>query len=217
MITSDKHAVAGAIAITLMASMFVLLHIYPYTETIPLRKPLREFPRYIEAWQGEEVELELATVQQLGLSDYTMRIYRNGVGLPVGLYIGYYRSQRQGETIHSPKHCYPGRGWQTLGSEIVTVDGPIPKMGKIRINKYLIAKGLEKSLVFYWYHERGRVLTSEYWAKLYLMFDAMTRHRTDGALVRISSVVSESVPATERHLLEFIQDVFPFLNEHLPD
>jgi EpsI family protein len=217
MITLDKHAVGGAIAVMLMLSMLVFLHTYQHGEAAPHRTLLREFPMQIESWQGEEVDLSLAMARQLGVSDYTMRIYRNGTGPPVGLYIGYYQSQRQGKTIHSPKNCYPGSGWQSLDAEVVTIDGLMPKAGPVRVNRYLIAKGLEKSLVFYWYHERGRVIASEYWAKFYLMLDAMARHRTDGALVRISSAVSESVPATEKHLLAFMQQVFPFLSEHLPD
>jgi hypothetical protein len=95
-----------------------------------------------------------------------MRLYHQPAHPPVWLYVGYYRSQRQGETIHSPKHCYPGSGWHTLSSDVVTLDIPLSTHSTVHVNRYLIAKGLEKSLVFYWYHERGRVVASEYQAKI---------------------------------------------------
>jgi EpsI family protein len=211
------QTVVFALAFTLMVATLMILRTYQYSEAVPLRKPLLKFPEHIGLWRGKELGLETTVVQLLGVSDYSMRIYHQPARPPVWLYVGYYRSQRQGETIHSPKHCYPGNGWHTLSSNVVSMDIPLSTHGSVRVNRYLIAKGLEKSLVFYWYHERGRVVASEYQAKLYLMLDAMTRHRTDGALVRVSSVVSDSVSATEQALVEFIQQFFPLLAAYVPD
>jgi EpsI family protein len=211
------QTIVFALALTFMIATLMILRTYQYSEAVPLRKPLLEFPEHIGLWRGKELGLETTVVQLLGVSDYSMRIYHQPARSPVWLYVGYYRSQRQGETIHSPKHCYPGSGWHTLSSDVVTLDIPLSTHGSVRVNRYLIAKGLEKSLVFYWYHERGRVVASEYQAKLYLMLDAMTRHRTDGALVRVSSVVSDSVSATEQALVEFIQQLFPLLTAYVPD
>jgi EpsI family protein len=211
-----KQPIVCALALILMVGTLILLRTDQHSEAMPLRKTLQEFPQQIGLWQGKELGLDTTVVQLLGVSDYTMRIYHQPARPPVWVYVGYYRSQRQGETIHSPKHCYPGSGWHTLSSDVVALDIPLSTHGSVRVNRYLIAKGLEKNLVFYWYHERGRIVASEYPAKLYLMLDAMTRHRTDGALVRVSSVVSDSVSATEQALVEFIQQLFPLLTAYVP-
>jgi EpsI family protein len=212
-----QQSVVFALALISMVGTLLILRTYQYSEAVPLRKALQEFPQQIGLWRGKELGLETTVVQLLGVSDYSMRLYHQPARPPVWLYVGYYRSQRQGETIHSPKHCYPGSGWHTLSSDVVALDIPLLTYGTVHVNRYLIAKGLEKSLVFYWYHERGRVVASEYQAKLYLMLDAMTRRRTDGALVRVSSVVSDSVSATEQALVAFIQQLFPLLTAYVPD
>ncbi len=217
MMALAKHAAVGTLAIALMVGTLGFLRTYQHGEAPPSRESLRQLSLQIESWRGREVGLGVETARKLGVSDYTMRTYHNAAGHPVWLYIGYYQSQRQGETIHSPKNCYPGSGWETLSSDVVTLDIPTLQESPVRVNRYLIAKGLDKRLVFYWYQERGRVIASEYWAKFYLVLDAATRNRTDGALVRLSSVVSESVPATEMRLMGFMQQVFPLLSAYVPD
>ena len=99
----------------------------------------------------------------------------------------------------------------------MTLDIPGAKASPVRVNRFLIAKGLEKQLVLYWYQERGRVIANEYQAKLYMIVDAITRNRTDGALIRLSAGVSESVEVTEARLMAFTQRLFPLLALYLPD
>ena len=111
-----KHAAVGTLAIALMVGTLVFLRTYQHSEVPPSRESLRQLPLQIESWRGREVGLGVETARKLGVSDYTLRTYQNAAGLPVWLYIGYYQSQRQGETIHSPKNCYPGSGWATLSS-----------------------------------------------------------------------------------------------------
>ena len=100
------------------------------------------------------------------------------------LYIGYFRSQRTGATIHSPKNCLPGAGWNPVQSTIYQL--PLADGHTVPINLYLLRKGLDEQLVLYWYQSHGRVVASEYWGKFYLVYDALRLNRTDAALVRIS-------------------------------
>ena len=102
----------------------------------------------------------------------------------LGLYIGYFRSQRTGATIHSPKNCLPGAGWNPAQSSVYQL--PLDDGRKVPINLYLIRKGLESEVVLYWYQSHGRVVASEYWGKFYLVYDALRLNRTDAALVRIT-------------------------------
>ena len=97
----------------------------------------------------------------------------------MGLYIGYFRTQRTGATIHSPKNCLPGAGWQPVVSE--TYQLSLDDGRKVPINLYVIRKDLDQEIVLYWYQSHGRVVASEYWGKFYMVYDAMRLNRTDAA------------------------------------
>jgi EpsI family protein len=133
---------------------------------------------------------------------------------PVWLYVGYYGSQRTGATYHSPKNCLPGGGWQFKSTETVT--GAVPGAPATAINRVVIEKGFDRQLILYWYQDRGRVVASEYAAKGYLIWDATTRNRTDGALVRISTPVVGSEEEAYRHALDFLRVAWAPLLRHLP-
>ncbi|RMH35333.1 MAG: EpsI family protein [Nitrospirae bacterium] len=134
---------------------------------------------------------------------------------PVWLYVGYYQSQRTGVTYHSPKNCLPGAGWQIIDSRPLTI--PVPDGRTITINNVLIQKGLDRQVILYWYHDRGRVIANEYWAKAYLIWDAITRNRTDGALVRISIPVVTTPESAVSVGVSFLQDLWPVLLRYMPD
>ena len=170
-------------------------------------------------WQGNELRLDQAVLDVLKLSDYTMRVYASQSdsghkNIPIWLYIGYYQSQRTGATYHSPKNCLPGAGWQFVQSEQVNL--LVPGRGSIVVNNVLIQKGLEKQVILYWYQDRGRIIASEYSAKAYMIWDAMTRNRTDGSLVRISVPVERSAEEAFAVAVEFLNDIFPLLSGYLP-
>jgi exosortase D (VPLPA-CTERM-specific) len=198
---------------------FFYLQLVSQGEAVPLRKDLQQLPLQIGPWQGRDQKFSPKIMEKLGVEDSIMRYYRHPSGQYLWLYIGYHASQRQGDLIHSPKHCYPGSGWYSLeaGQQSISLthagnDGQV-----ITVNRYLIQKGLEQQLVLYWYQERGRVVANEYWGKLYLVWDAFTRRRTDGALVRVSAPVDGVVEHTLNQEIDFIKLLFPLLKEYLPD
>ena len=145
-------------------------------------------------------------VRVLGVDDYVSRTYLNASGDPANLYVGYYASQRQGDTIHSPQNCLPGAGWQPVESArtSLAVGG-----ATLPVNRYVIEKGTERQVVLYWYQGRGRVVANEYANKLWLMVDAARLRRTNGSLVRI-------IAPRERDAVEFARVVFPRLTGYLP-
>ena len=111
-------------------------------------------------WRGYDAPpLADDVLAQLGVDDYFTREYVNAAGMPVGLYVGYYASQRQGDTIHSPQNCLPGAGWQTVETGVADL-----QLGgrDVRVNQFLIQKGLDRQVVLYWYQGRGRVVANEY-------------------------------------------------------
>ena len=184
------------------------------TDAPVTRVPLASLPHSIDGWEGyEAAPLADDIVAQLGVDDYISRRYVRDAATPIMLYVGYYASQRQGDTIHSPRNCLPGAGWQPVSSERVTIDAggtPIP------VNRYLIQNGLDRQAVVYWYQGRGRVVANEYANKAWLMVDAARLRRTDGALVRVMTPVTHSPEAAFDALTRFTTSLYPRLTTHLP-
>ena len=196
-----------------LAGAIVFLQLMTSSDAVPLRRTFEEFPREIGAYRGVDEGLEPDVLKTLGATDVMMRHYTATARPPVWVYAGYYASQRTGTIIHSPKQCLPGNGWSILESARVVLDVP---GSSLTVNRVLVANGESRQVVLYWYQERGRVVASEYWGKAYLAWDAMTRGRTDGALVRISAPVALSDDDADRQVAEFAREIFPMLTAFLP-
>jgi len=213
---SRAMVVRFSIVIAVLLGGTVLLHAMSHGEPIMARQPLKNLPYQIGNWQGKEDPLEERIVQAVSVTDYTNREYISSSAAPVELYIGYYASQRTGDTIHSPKNCLPGAGWDPIQSGYTTI--PAGNGTEITVNEYVIAQGLNKQLVFYWYQGRGRVVASEYWGKFWMIHDAITRNRTDGALVRLIAPITDNNTAEAKAtLVKFTQMIFPHLSEFIPN
>lgn len=147
-----------------------------------LDQPLRSIQNRLVGVIGEERDIPATEQQVAGFSDYVFRIFQIDSLNAFSVYVGYYDSQVTGRTIHSPRNCLPGAGWQTVESGRVE----LPINGKaVTLNRYILANGPAQALVLYWYQGRGRVAHSEYAVKWDLLRDAATRGRTEEALVRV--------------------------------
>jgi len=208
------------VAVTMLLMTWGSIQLLSHGEPTLSKKPFSQFPLAInDKWRGKELGMEQSVLDILKLSDYMMRVYLPPEGgqvraTPLWLYVGYYQSQRTGSTYHSPKNCLPGSGWQFVETDQVVV--PVADAQSIQINKVLIQKGLDKQLILYWYQDRGRVIASEYWAKGYMIWDAMTQNRTDGSLVRISVPVTTTTEDAYQYSLGFLRDVWPLLLDYMP-
>jgi EpsI family protein len=148
----------------------------------PLEQPLASLSLELGGFRGRERSMSEAEAAVAGVSDYVFRIFGPDSAPAFSLYIGYYDRQGTGKTIHSPRNCLPGAGWQTV--EFAAV--PLEIAGaEVTVNRYLLAKGTSQALVYYWYQGRGRVGHDEYRVKWDLLRDAMRYGRTEEALVRI--------------------------------
>jgi len=157
-------------------------------EATPPAKALSDFPARIGSYTMiADWPLDQETIAELGVTDYLQRGYFSPSDGQLGLYIGYFRSQRTGSSIHSPKNCLPGSGWQPEKSVIYQM--PLDDGRQVPINLYVVRKDLDEQLVLYWYQAHGRVVASEYWGKFYLVYDALRLNRTDAALVRITAPI----------------------------
>lgn len=185
-------------------------------EIVPDRSAFVDFSMRIGEWQGNPQPVEPQLISALRFDDYLLADYAAPGGGPLTLYMAYYHSQRKGQSAHSPQSCIPGGGWEITSKQ--KVDLPIGGLTE-PVNRVLIQKDRKKQLVVYWFKQRDRILSNEYLVKLYLLWDAMTRQRSDGALIRLSAAVDpgDDEQAVEQRLLQFAQRIQPQLNRYIPD
>jgi len=183
----------------------------------PLVRNFSAFPMHISNWQGTTSRFDEKVYEVLGVDDSILANYRNEKGENIQLYIGYYSSQREGEIIHSPKNCMPGSGWKIMHTSQVPIGVSNEKGEPVKVIKLLLQNGPQRQVAFYWFHSRGRVVASEYSEKIYLVWDAITKQRTDGSFVRLlSPVEGYDEKQTTETLKRFTQQLFPILKEFIP-
>lgn len=188
-------------------------------EVQPKRAQFVDFPMQLEAWHGAPMALEQQYIDALRFDDYLLADYRIGEGLPVTLYSAYYQSQRKGRSAHSPQSCLPGGGWEIASLQKMNVPAGPKIDSSFQVNRAVIQKDSQKQIVMYWFKQRDRILTNEYLVKAYLLWDALSKDRTDGALIRIASLVGpgETEDATDQRLLRFATVMEQELTRYVPD
>ena len=188
-------------------------------EVVPVRAAFAQFPGELGGWQGRVDRLESIFVDALKFDDYLLADYTGPGGARVNLYAAYYGSQRKGASVHSPRTCIPGGGWEIGGLSQRTIEGASINGRPLTVNRAVIRKGESAQLVYYWFQQRGRVMTNEYLVKWYLFQDALNRQRTDGALVRLTTDVPPGSDAVEadRRLAELARLVAPEMERFIPN
>jgi EpsI family protein len=201
----------------LLAGAAMLLRARGNTDRIPASEPLLNFPQTVAEWTGRDVSIDQATLEVLGAGDYLSRVYSSPQSPPIGLFIGYFSSQRTGATIHSPKHCLPGAGWAFESSRYVDLKDATGKNHPV--GEYIIADGENRQFVIYWYEAHGRSVANEYMAKIYMVTDAMRLKRTDGALVRVITSIDsrEGTDIARARAEEFVSQFAPSLRRFIPE
>jgi exosortase D (VPLPA-CTERM-specific) len=208
----------GLVAVFL-AMNFSISSLDSREEIIPKRQALSTFPLRFDEWQGSEIGLETMVLDELKLDDYVLASYREPASrLPVELYVAFYGSQRKGASVHSPRACLPGGGWEIEEFDQYRIDD-VGAFGEgINVNRSVISMGDSRQLVYYWFQQRGRNITNEYLVKWFIFWDAITMNRTDGALVRLVTPVppGADIEDYDRRLQDFLRMVDPQLSYFLP-
>lgn len=188
-------------------------------EQLPERPSFSDFPMQIGDWEGKRDTLEQIYIDALKFEDYIIADYRNPQQETLNFYVAYYGSQRKGESAHSPRSCIPGGGWRIASHDRKLV--PLASEGDsaVPVNRLLIQKGDYKQLVYYWFQGRGRNITNEYMVKWYIFWDALTKNRTDGALVRLTTFLQPGDdPADgDKRLMAFLKQVADPLGDYIPE
>lgn len=214
----NRPSARFVLAALLIASTAAFLQARQHNEIFPSRLPLQSFPMQLGDWTGTNVPIEKATLDVLGPGDFLNRSYENGAEQqpPANLFIAYFRSQRAGDTIHSPQHCLPGTGWNPISNTQITLSTPGHK--PFPVNRYVIVKGESRLLVIYWYWAHDRGVANEYLAKYYLVADAIKMNRSDGSLVRIDTPMypGETADAAQQRMSTMTSSVLPLLDDYIP-
>ncbi len=188
-------------------------------EIIPQRKSFSEFPLKIGGWDGSSETIEKEVLDVLDLSDYVMANYKGADGSIVNFYSAYYESQRKGASIHSPKACIPGGGWEIASISEYTIDAVKISGKPLVVRRLVTQKDDAKQLVYYWFQQRGRVLNHEYLLKWYLFYDSVAMNRSDGALVRVVTGLrpGQDISVADERLQKFLSGVAPIITDYVPD
>jgi EpsI family protein len=186
------------------------------SRSMPLRAPLASVPVVIARLPSVALTLHPDELAANGASEYLLRVYHDDAGSErLGLYVGYYPHQREGTTIHSPRNCLPGGGWEPVSHSVVTMPA---SGGDVRVNRYIIAREGERAIVYYWYQGRGRIAANEYLVKWDLLRDAAVKARSEEALVRLvlPLTAAQDEAVADSLATDAIGELVPALYQVLP-
>lgn len=185
------------------------------------RKTFSEFPLQIGSWKGRAEVMEKIYLDILDVDDYFLANYVDPANKNVvNLYVGYYATQLAEKKVpHSPRACLPGGGWTitSLREQVLATSSAHDQ--PLKVNRLIIEQGDQKQLVYYWFQERGRDITNEYLVKWYIFWDSLTKNRTDGALVRVTTLMGKGEDGAEadKRLISFVKAARPLLSGYIPN
>lgn len=212
------------VVLFLLVTTVGLIHLRGDTDRVPPTRPLAELPATIGSWGSTDIPISSAVLEVLGKGVFLNRIYRSAATLssgertaPIGLFIGYFPTQRSGQSIHSPQNCLPGAGWNFESSGVTELADKGEK--RLRVGEYVISNGTERQEVFYWYRTHGHDIANDYVAKIRMLTDSILYNRTDAALIRVTTPFLNGESQRDAHLraLRFTEHVIPMLPAYIPN
>ena len=208
---------AAVVVAVLVISFFILP-----SKRDDVRVPRKEFSNFamvLGDWNGKSESMDRIYLDTLKLDDYLLANYVNNRQQAVNLYVAYYGSQSKGASIHSPRICLPGGGWEMKTLTQRVVDGVQIGPKPLQVNRAEIQLGESRQLVYYWFQMHGRGFSNEYLLKWFVFWDALNINRTDGALIRITTPLrpGESFADADSRLVNFVKVLNPNMSDYIPD
>lgn len=218
------------VAMLMIVTLGLLLH-RGDVDRVPPSDPLSLMPTSIDGMTSQDYPLDAEVLSVLGKGDFLNRTYSvsdpkvaaeraatgPGGNYPMGVFIGYFPTQRTGQSIHSPQHCLPGAGWIFESSRYSSLDDINGK--RFNVGEYVINNGEIKQFVIYWYQAHGRSIANEYRAKAYMLADAIRYNRTDGALIRVITPIAptETIDSARQRAIHFTSHMTPYVPQFIPN
>lgn len=178
------------------------------------------FPKQLGDWEqsGAPRQLSAAVEQTLGADDYhSANFQRAGDSTSVEFFSAWYRDQSKGG-VHSPEICLPGGGWEIAWLERSDITDVMNWDSPFQINRAVIQKGETRMMVYYWFEQNSRKIAWDFEAKYRLMIDGITTGQTDGALVRLTTLIGrdETDAKAEERLMSMLGEVTQVLPRFIP-
>ena len=214
----SKSSLRFAVLFSVILVVGVLVNAWAYLGEAHIeRKQLKDFPVQLGEWRKTKPDqsIDEPTMKVLRATDYLLRDYQRPDGQVANFYVGYYASQRDGASYHSPLNCLPGSGWTLSSPDTVTIS--LPDGRSFAANKFVIRNGDSKNLMIYWYQGRGRAVASEYWGKVYTVIDSVRLRRSDGALVRVTVPMGNSEAAALESAKDLSTKAAAAIKEFVPN
>ncbi len=215
--TKDRFMLHAGVSIALLAAAGAYVHFgISNILRVPDRVDLAGLPYELEGWRNDVQHVDSATVDVLGADDYLITNLTSPEKEQFNLYIAYLDMQRHGHSWHSPRQCIPGGGWQIVDHKVQPVT--LEDGSRFHYNRIVIENRGARQLLYYWYDQRSRRIANEFVMKALLIFDAVRLRRTDGAMIRIMTPVSqnETMETADARLLGFMNKIDPMLDPYVP-
>jgi len=211
----NRYVRVLAVVLALQFALFYAVAVR--AEDTPLVAPLSVFPSTVGPWHlYQESKIEPEMLEIIKADDTLSRSYLDGNGHGAYLFIAFFKTQREGQATHSPKNCLPGAGFEPIESFPIDINVS-GRSEPIHVNRFLTARGEDKSVTLYWYQSRSRIIASEFAAKFWLIADSIRYHRSDCSLVRVVVPVrGDDTKAASDTAVQFTQDMFPAITRQLP-
>jgi EpsI family protein len=208
-----------AIVLVFFAVTFLAIQMPQVVRETPIKQPLSRFPIEIGDWKfARKSFFSAPVIDMLGVNDYISYDYAEANGRVLNLYISYFTAVGVTGAYHSPQNCLPGGGWNIVAVEdILLTKAPAPHTGAA-IKKVVVQKGSEQQVVLYWFQNRGRIIASEYWEKIYLVTDAILKQRRDGSFIRIIGHVPKGGDKDKfaQEMIDFAGSVVGIASDFIP-
>ena len=206
------------IVLVLLAVTWYVLQTTSEVAAVPIKKTLSLFPQQIADYHlSNSFQSSSEVLKMLGVDDYIQYNYNDASNSRINLYAGFYKAVGVSGSYHSPKNCLPGGGWGIDSVKKVVLQAGIEGKNQSVVSEMLIRNGADYQVVLYWYQNRGRIIASEYWEKIYLVVDALLKGRRDGTFVRIMTVAQDGdIIGAEERVKLFAEQVLPMFEEYLP-
>lgn len=202
------------IVIGLLAALIAYTYALRYGNAAPAPTPsLASIPEELGGWVGTSVGADSETLKLIGADETLFRTYRRGPEHTVWLYIGYFARQHENSQIHSPKHCYPGSGWDIVeeGSTNLVLAG-----AGVAVKHLVISNGAEQQYVLYWFTGAGGIITNEFALKWNQMKNSLLRRPQAAAFVRFSiELTGKTRAAAQDELVRFAEALAPHIEQVL--
>jgi EpsI family protein len=207
-----------AIVTVLAAIAWYLLQISSSVTAVPIARPLSEFPTAFADYRlSSTFQSSAGVLELLGVDDQIQYGYVSASGLPINFYVGFYHAVGVDGGYHSPKNCIPGGGWGINDVREVRLERGIEGSDAATVSEMIIQNGAQYQVVLYWFQNRGRIIASEYWEKIYLVLDALFKGRRDGTFIRIMAPAPQGdIAAAQAAVKAFAEAALPLLEQHLP-